>query len=89
MQPQVNKIYLPKNEGLHLTRSVHSDRHSDSVNTNLSEKVDRFVERGHKDGWGQSDYKTALRGIISAERAELKSGNRMLNKNHRPWACPN
>ncbi|MBN3733490.1 RHS repeat-associated core domain-containing protein [Burkholderia sp. Tr-20390] len=89
LQSQANKIYLPDDESLHPTRSIHNGRHPNIVSTNLSRQMNDAVAIGKQQGWGQTQYDQALRGIIARERAELKAGNRMLNKNHRPWACPN
>jgi RHS repeat-associated protein len=89
LQSQANKIYLPDNENLHPTRSIHNGRHPNVVSTNLARQMNDAVVLGRQQGWGQKQYDDALRGIIAKERIELKAGNRMLNKNHRPWACPN
>ncbi|HDR9797799.1 TPA: RHS domain-containing protein [Burkholderia cenocepacia] len=89
LQSQANKIYLPDDESLHPTRSIHNGRHPNIVSTNLSRQMNDAVVIGKQQGWGQKQYDAALRGIIARERMELKAGNRMLNKNHRPWACPN
>ncbi|MFW2276769.1 hypothetical protein ACNR9P_34815, partial [Burkholderia orbicola] len=82
-------LYLLDGESLHPTRSIRSGRHPNIVSANLSRQMNDAVVIGKQQGWGQKQYDAALRGIIARERMELKAGNRMLNKNHRPWACPN
>lgn len=89
LQSQANKIYLPNDGSLHPERSIHNGRHPNIVSTNLAKQMDDVVELGRQQGWGQQQYDAALRSVIARERVQLKAGNRMLNKNHRPWACPN
>jgi hypothetical protein len=84
-------MFLPTPEGAKLSttkRSLHLGRQLKAVNENLVEKMNRVLERGTSQGWGQTQYQDALQNIIREERQLLKSGERMLNKHHRPWAIP-
>jgi hypothetical protein len=86
LQKRQNKIFLPTEEALHSTRSIHSGRHTTQVSRNLAEQMDAVAEVGRQQGWSQQQYRQALDTIISQERQLLKSGERALNKNQRPWA---
>lgn len=86
MQKRQNKIFLPTEETLHPTRSIHNGRHTTQVSRNMAEQMDAVVEVGKQQGWSQQKYQQALDTIISQERQLLKSGERALNKNQRPWA---
>ena len=48
--------------------------------------MDYYVKMGQPLGWGQTEYNKALMDIIGTERSALKSGDRILNKTHRPFA---
>ena len=43
-------------------------------------------DQGKVDGWTQEQYSQALDKIIKNERAALRTGDRILNKNHRTGA---
>lgn len=86
LQSRSNKIFLPTDGALHPTRSIHSGRHRTSVNRNLAEQMNAVVNFGKQNGFNQGQFSQALRGIISQERQLLRSGQRALNKNHRPGA---
>lgn len=86
LQSRNNKMFLPTNESLHPTRSIHKGRHTNSVSENLANQMDEVLEYGRANGWTQQQYNDALRGIISGERQLLRDGSRALNKNKRPWA---
>jgi hypothetical protein len=86
LQSRVNKIFLPIEESLHPTRSIHSGRHLTTVSRNLAEQMDQIVEVGQQNGFTQGQYIKALRSMISEERQLLRSGERALNKNMRPGA---
>lgn len=86
LQTRQNKIFLPTAEYLHPTRSIHSGRHTTQVSRNLAEQMDTVAEVGKQQGWSQQQYQQALDAIISQERQLLKSGERALNVNQRPWA---
>ncbi|BCV62866.1 RHS repeat-associated core domain-containing protein [Shewanella algae] len=86
LQKRQNKIFLPTDESLHPTRSIHRGRHTTQVSRNLAEQMDAVVEVGKQQGWTKPQYRKALDSIISQERQLLRSGHRALNKNQRPWA---
>lgn len=39
--------------------------------------------QGNMEGWTTQQFDDALSQIVKGERAELRSGQRILNKNHR------
>jgi len=86
LQKRNNKIFLPSEEGLHPTRSIHKGRHTTKVSRNLAEQMDAITEAGKAAGWSQEQYKQALDGLVSKEREALKTGERALNKNKRKWS---
>ncbi len=86
LQSRSNKIFLPTEEGLHPTRSIHYGKHLNSVSENLANQMDAVVGVGKENGWTTQQYRQALDAIVVDERALLKSGERALNKNARPWA---
>lgn len=49
-------------------------------------KMDTVVAAGQSSNWSQSQYKSALSGIIASERQGLRAGHVALNVNQRPWA---
>ena len=51
-----------------------------------AEKMKDAVEIGTELGWGKEQYNTKLMKIIAEEKVALKSGDRILNKNHRLFA---
>ncbi len=81
-----NLIYLPTDELLHPTRSIHLGRHRNSISRNMEKQMDAIVRIGSQQGWSKQQYNQALVELLSQERQILKSGNRALNKNARPWA---
>jgi len=83
LQSQRNKIYLPSDASLHTTRSIHKGRHLNSVSQNLADQMDAVVMQGNMEGWTTQQFNDALSQILKDERAELRSGKRILNKNHR------
>ncbi|WP_211223581.1 AHH domain-containing protein, partial [Saccharibacillus kuerlensis] len=86
LQSRNNKMFLPTNDSLHPTRSIHKGRHSNSVSENLANQMDEVLEYGRANGWTQQQYNDALRDIINGERKLLRDGSRALNKNKRPNA---
>jgi hypothetical protein len=86
LQSRKNKMFLPTNESLHPTRSIHLGRHRTEVSRNLAEQMDQIVEVGKQLEWTIEQYNEALRALVSQERQLLRSGHRALNKNMRPWA---
>ena len=88
LQNPRNKIMLPTDPSYHPTKSIHCGRHDEVVNRYLSEQMDSVVRDGKQKKWNQEQYKSALFGIMDAERIKLISGERALNKNRRKWAKP-
>lgn len=86
LQARSNKIFLPKEAGLHPTRSLHDGRHTNAVSENLANQMDAVGEVGKRNGWTAQQYRTALDSIMAQERALLKSGDRARNKVARPWS---
>ncbi|QHE54033.1 AHH domain-containing protein [Pontibacillus sp. HMF3514] len=86
LQSRNNKMFLPTDESLHPTRSIHKGKHTNSVSENLARQMDEVVEHGRANGWKQEQYNDAIRDIVSNERQLLREGSRALNKNKRPWA---
>ena len=86
LQSRANKMFLPEDAAQHLTRSIHSGRHTTAVSRNLAVQMDEVLEIGKQSGWTQVEYNQALRAIIGQERQMLRSGQRALNVNARPGA---
>ncbi len=86
LQKRQNKMFLPTDESLHPTRSIHNGKHTNDVSVNLAEQMDAVVKAGKQNDWNQKQYKQALDAIITQERQALKSGERALNKNQRSWS---
>jgi hypothetical protein len=85
----LNRMILPTKKGAGLSttkRSIHEGRHLKKVERYLERKMDDAAREGFQNNWDQTQYKKALKRIIREERALLKTGERKLNKNHRPWA---
>jgi hypothetical protein len=83
LQSATNRIFLPTEPGLHPTRSIHSGRHYSEVSRDLARQMDEAVMVGKQHNFSVQQYNKALRELISAERQELRSGRRRLNKNSR------
>ena len=77
---------MPTKEELHPTRSIHKGRHTTQVSENLQLQMDAIVLKGQQEGWTKARYRQELNKMIGDERSTLKSGDRALNKNKRPWA---
>jgi len=86
LQSRTNKIFLPSNESLHSTRSIHMGSHSRSVSQNLADQMTTIVTYGRQQNWTTIEYERAIHELISEERQVLRSGERALNKNARPWS---
>ncbi len=85
-QSRANKIFLPTEPEHHPTRSIHKGKHWDSVSEELADNMDKILKLGESKSWTQQEYKNALEKILQKERADLRSGERVLNKNMREWA---
>jgi len=81
-----NRIYLPKYENQHPTRAIHDGRHIQPAMDDVAEKMHAIVRTGKANNWDQSQYRSALRNLLSDERQRLRAGNVVLNCKHRPWA---
>jgi len=48
--------------------------------------MNKARDQGKLEAWTQEQYSRAIDKIIENERKTLRKGDRILNKNHRPWA---
>ncbi len=53
------------------------------MSENLADQMDAVVRQGKTEGWTTYQFKAELMEIVKAERALLRSGERVLNKNRR------
>ncbi|MFN7710605.1 MAG: AHH domain-containing protein [Holosporales bacterium] len=86
---RMNKMLLPTKRGAEVSttkRSIHEGRHLDQHSRDLGKKMSDVIEQAKGQNWTQKQYRDELARIISEERQLLKSGERALNKHHRPWA---
>ena len=75
-----NIISLPTSEDAHPTRTIHTGSHPEY--TKLTEaEMDRLVKLGEKNNWTQAQYKDALDKLTAKQRAGLRKGKVILNKN--------
>jgi hypothetical protein len=82
-------MLLPTKDGAdkwNTTRSIHQGRHLGSVTKDLEAKMKEIEKLGEQKGWSTEKYATELKELIQEERSILRSGQRALNKNQRPWA---
>ena len=89
LQSRANRMLLPTKEGVKVSktkRSIHYGKHIDLVSKRIAKKMQDALDLGAEVGWSQEQYHTQLVKIISEERKALKSGDRILNINHRPLA---
>jgi hypothetical protein len=86
LESRSNKIFLPANESLHPTRSIHNGRHVKVPMKEVARKMDDIVALGESKGWGQAKYKAELEAMLSEIRQDLKAGNIALNKHKRDWS---
>ena len=75
-----NIIYLPTSEDAHSTRTIHKGSHRDYTKLTKAE-MDGLVELGEKNNWTQAEYKKALDDLTAKQRADLRKGKVILNKN--------
>ncbi|HCR5059695.1 TPA: AHH domain-containing protein, partial [Enterobacter kobei] len=64
----------------HPTRTIHSGSHP-VYTKNIGDQMDAIYEYGKENGWKQAEYKQAVSEIIKNERADLRGGKTILNKN--------
>lgn len=84
-----NKMLLPTKEGAKYSttkRSIHEGKHFKEIEDHLEKKMDIVLKAGIENQYSQEQYKESLHQIINDEYRVLKSGERALNKNARPWA---
>ena len=82
-------MLLPTRAGAEVSttvRSIHEGRHLEMVSERLALEMQHAVDAGRQLGWNQGQYSSELMRIITAERAALKSGDRILNVHYRPHA---
>ncbi|PIT50906.1 type IV secretion protein Rhs [Snodgrassella alvi] len=75
-----NIIYLPTSADAHPTRTIHKGSHRE-YNIEIEKKMNNLLKIGQNNNWTQTEYKDALRELIRSERANLRSGKTILNKN--------
>lgn len=71
-----NLIYLPKESGVHPTRSVHNGwnkGHAD-YNTSITQQLDELAEIGKANNWSKADYAAAIDDLRSDTRQGLRKG---------------
>ena len=71
-----NLIYLPKESGVHPTRSVHNGwnkGHAD-YNTSITQQLDEIAEIGKANNWSKADYAAAIDDLRSDTRQGLRKG---------------
>ena len=61
-------------------------RHDGGITKKLVEEMDEKTNQGRLEGWTQDQYLQSLNEICLKERHKLRSGERALNKNKRPWS---
>ena len=83
---RANIIYLPKCRDKHSTRTVHDGSHPGYSNT-IDAKLEALEKYGAANNWENKQYKEALSKLLATERAELRLGETVLNKNSVPPAC--
>jgi hypothetical protein len=86
LESRSNKVFLPKDEASHPTRSIHNGRHKIAVMLDIKTRMDEIVDIGKSKGWSQAKYKAELEAMLSEVRQDLKAGHVPLNKHMRPWA---
>jgi hypothetical protein len=75
-----NIIYLPTSADAHPTRTIHKGSHY-QYTQDIKIKMNEIYTRGKRENWSQTEYKNALNELIRSERANLRSGKTILNKN--------
>ena len=75
-----NIIYLPTSADAHPTRTIHKGSHPE-YKKHIEKQMSDLLEIGQNNNWTQKEYKDALKKLIRSERANLRSGKTILNKN--------
>ncbi|WP_428412143.1 AHH domain-containing protein, partial [Legionella sp.] len=86
MQSRKNLIYLPKEASGHPERSIHRGGHTQSYSDTVADRLEKVVEKGKTQGWGQEQYRAETRKVLSEIRQELRAGKVGLNDVMRPNA---
>ena len=81
-----NIIYLPKCRDSHDTRTVHDGSHP-GYSEAISKKLSAIKLAGANGGWTDAQYKGAIEKLLAVERAGLRTGKTVLNKNSVPPIC--
>lgn len=71
-----NLIYLPKESGVHPTRSVHNGwnkGHAD-YNASITRQLDEIAEIGKANNWSKADYAAAIDDLRSDTKQGLREG---------------
>lgn len=71
-----NLIYLPKESGIHPTRSIHNGwnkGHAD-YNADITKQLDEIAEIGEANKWSKADYAAAIEDLRSDTRQGLRKG---------------
>ena len=73
-----NLIYLPKEEGIHKTRSIHNgwDKGYADYNDYIQEELDKISDKAKnaKKSWTQQDYANEINELIKKTRKALRKG---------------
>ena len=75
-----NIIYLPTSADAHPTRTIHKGSHY-QYTQDIKIEMNEIYTRGKRENWSQTEYKNTLNKLIGSERANLRSGKTILNKN--------
>ena len=84
MNSRVNRIFLPVNREQHPGRSLHIGRHTQDAMNSMANKMTRVVQVGQAQNWSQSQYRSALRIMVSECRQDLKAGKTNLYAKNAP-----
>ena len=71
-----NLIYLPKEVGIHPTRSIHNgwNKVHYGYNMEMRNKLDAIAEKGRVKGWGQEQYASEVEKLRNNTRQSLRKG---------------
>ena len=71
-----NLIYLPIEDGIHSTRSIHNGWNKAHVNYNadIKQKLNDLVKFGNADRWGRQQYLDAIESLREETRLGLRKG---------------
>ena len=69
-----------------ITRTVHDGSHP-GYSEAISKKLSAIKLAGANGGWTDAQYKGAIEKLLAVERAGLRTGKTVLNKNSVPPIC--